>query len=303
MKWLCELIGIPSDNQLDISVPKEKLVSNLKSRFTKMAALREFDNIEDIVYHTILRRRLAGKLVDELHVVEVKLHEPKYVKIIAEAFQAAIPYSQIIVFSSMGKYLLFTSHSQNKPIRSYQFSDWVYEEELMIDFLLGIQRQSENTIVENDWNSWMELLTRLDKLFYSASSNSYLCLRHLIDILRIREVQSGAELIWPIISSLVLCGKIEYFEDLPFITWSDATSAYLEAKPHLSVFSSIEDDRFGIDRQFERLTCFDFVSSGDTVDLLEEIERSVLYSEYASEDYDDGRYYGNSDEEYYDDYG
>ena len=140
MKWLNELSGIPVNSMLNVSIPKEKLVANIRTKFVQMAAARELDYIEDIVYHAIFRDVAGRKTIDELHIIEVKLREPKYVKIIAEAFQQAIPYSQVLIFSSGEKYLLFESDPQTDAIRQYQFSEWVYEEELVIDFSFGIKK-------------------------------------------------------------------------------------------------------------------------------------------------------------------
>ena len=302
MKWLNELSGIPANSMLNVSIPKEKLVANIRTRFVQMAAARELDYIEDIVYHAIFRDVAGRKTIDELHIIEVKLREPKYVKIIAEAFQQAIPYSQIIVFSSGEKYLLFESDPQTDAIRQYQFSEWVYEEELVIDFSFGIKRQPEEVIAPNDRGTWNDLPEKLSNLFYAASHSDYLCMRRLVDILRIREMKYRKELILPIIAKLIEYGKIEYFDDVPFVTWSDADSLYGRAFPH-KFWPSIEDSRFGIDRQFEPLAMDDFASREETLNLLEEIECSIpnhgydpdRYSEDDDEYNDDPERYGNND--------
>ena len=313
MKWLNELSGIPVNSMLNVSIPKEKLVANNRTKFVQMAAARELDYIEDIVYHAIFRDVVGRQTIDELHVIEVKLREPKYVKIIAEAFQQAIPYSQIIIFSSGEKYLLFESDPQTDSIRQYQFSEWVYEEELVIDYSFGEKRQPEAIIDPKNQETWKNLHEKLSTIFHAASHSGYLCMRRLIDILRIREMQYGKELIRPIIAKLIEYGKIEYFDEVPFVTWSDADSLYGRAFPH-KFWPSIEDYRFGIDRQFEPLTMDDFASHEETQNLLEEIECSIpnhgydpdRYSEEDDEYNDDPERYGDDDdydyEERYDDY-
>lgn len=302
MKWLNELSGIPANSMLNVSIPKEKLVANIRTRFVQIAAARELDYIEDIVYHAIFRDVVGRKTIDELHVIEVKLREPKYVKIIAEAFQQAIPYSQIIVFSSGEKYLLFESDPQTDSIRQYQFSEWVYEEELVIDYSFGEKRQPAAIIDPENRENWNDLPDKMSNLFYTASHSDYLCMRRLVDILRIREIQYGKELIHPIIAKLIEYGKMEYFDDIPFVTWSDADSLYGRAFPH-KFWPSIEDYRFGIDRQFEPLTMDDFTSYEETLTLLEGIEYSLpshgydpdRYSEEDDEFNDDPERYGNND--------
>lgn len=302
MKWLNELSGIPVNSMLNVSIPKEKLVANIRTKFVQMAAARELDYIEDIVYHTIFRDVVGRQTIDELHIIEVKLREPKYVKIIAEAFQQAIPYSQIIIYSSGEKYLLFESDPQTDTIRQFQFSEWVYEEELVIDYSFGVKRQPEAIIDPENRETWKDLHEKLSNIFHAASYSGYLCMRRLIDILRIREMQYEKELIRPIIAKLIEYGKIEYFEDVPFVTWSDADSLYGRAFPH-KFWPSIEDYRFGIDRQFEPLTMDDFASREETLNLLEEIECSIpnhgydpdRYSEDDDEYNDDPERYGNND--------
>ena len=295
MKWLNELCGIPVDSVLNVSIPKEKLVANVRTKFVQMAATRELDYVEDIVYHAILRDRQELQTFHELHIIEVKLQEPKYIKIIAEAFEQAIPYSKIVIFSSMGKYLLFESYADGEPVKKFQFSDWVYDEELMTDFSLGIRRQTETDINPNHWESWEHLPALMSSLFRTSAYSGYLCLRHLVDILKIREMQCDKELIHPLIAQLVEYGKIEYFDDVPFVTWSDADSVYRAAFPYKYVSSGIEDERFGIDRQFEPLTKGDFTSYEEVSCLLEEIECSLSYQGY------DPDKYNSEDDEYNDD--
>jgi hypothetical protein len=217
-----------------------------------------------------------------------------YVKAIAEAFQQAIPYSQILVFSSGGKYLLFESYPHADAVNQYQFSDWVYEEELLIDYSFGIKRESAAVVDPKNRETWSYLPERLSGIFHAATYSGYLCVRRLIDILRIRELQYGKELIHPIIAKLIEYGKIEYFDDTPYVTWSDADSLYGRFFPH-KFWPSIEDGRFGIDRRFEPLTTGDFASYEETLNLLEEIEFSI-----PNHGYDPGRY-SVEDDEYNDD--
>lgn len=294
MKWFNELSGVSANNMLNISIPKEKLANNIKNNSVKMAAARELEYIEDIVYHAIFRDVVGRRTIDELHIIEVKLREPKYIKIIAEAFQQAIPYSQIVIFSSGEKYALFESNTQADTAKQFQSSKWVYEEELLIDYSLGLKRQSEPVIDLSNVQSWKYLPERLWDIFCVASDSEYLCLRHLIDILRIRELEFEKKLVRPVISKAIEYGKVEYFDDMPFVTWSDANSLYGAAFPYKNS-CSIKDHRFGIDRQFGPLTEGDFASYEETLYLLEEIECSLPYrgydpDRYSIEDDDPKRY-------------
>lgn len=294
MKWLNELCGIPANSMLNVSIPKEKLIANIRTKFVQMAATRELDSIEDIIYHAIFRNVVERQVINELHIIEVKLREPKYIKAIAEAFQQAIPYLQVIVFSSGEKYLLFEADNQADAIMQHQFSDWVYEEELLIDYSFGIKRGPGTTIDPANYETWNYLPERLSDIFRAATYSGYLCMRRLIDILRIREMQYGKALIHPIIAKLIEYGKIEYFDDIPFVTWSDADSIYGRLFPY-KFWPSIGDWRFGIDRQFEPLTASDFATYEEILDLLEEVESTISYSGYESDNYN------AEDDEYNDD--
>ena len=301
MKWLNELCGIPVNSTLNVSIPKEKLVANIRTKFVQMAAARELDYIEDIIYHAIFRDVVGREVIDELHIIEVKLREPKYVKAIAEAFQQAIPYSQLIIFSSSEKYLLFESNDSTEPITQIQFSDWVYEEELLIDYSFGIRREPGAIIDPRNYETWNYLPKRLSDIFRAATCSGYLCMRRLIDILRIREMQYEKELIHPILAKLIEYGKIEYFDDTPFVTWSDADSIYGRLFPY-KFWPSIKDGRFGINRRFEPLSTGDFASYEETLNLLEEIECSIPNHGYDPERYSvEDDEYNDNPERYGDD--
>lgn len=290
MDWFDKLSGISKDNILDVSIPKEKLIQNIKSKFLQMELESEWDNINDIVYHAILRSEKPGYYPQELHIIEVELAEPKYVKAIAAALQSAIPYQQIILFSSQGKYLLFEAYTNEPSVHPHQFSSWVYEEELMVDFSLGGEQQNEKPLIENDWETWDEFIYWLFDLFRGAESSGFICLRHLIDVLKIRENQYEREYIRPIIARLMEKGRMEYFNDIPFVTWSNATAVYQKQNAHQWWRDSIEDERFGIDREYESLTESDFTTFEETMELLNDIEY------YSSEEEEDDWYSGSEDD-------
>lgn len=301
MKWLYELTGIPQDHALRLAIPKEKLLGNIRTKFIQSAVKREIEYIDDIVYHAIFRSEPALSYHGELHIIEVKLRDPKYVKSIAEAFDQAIPYWKIIIFSSGDKYLLFESHSDGNRIMQYQFSDWVYEEELLIDFSFGISRHPESVIDPDNQEEWSQLPELLSNLFRASSNSDYLSLRHLMDFLRIRELQYDKVLVRPVIFKAIEYGKIEYYDGMPFITWTDAHSLYRASFPR-NYLGGIGDGRFGIDRQFDSLSRDDFHSSDDVLRLLEEGECAFLYHSYDPARYDfESDEFNNDSERYGDD--
>ena len=272
MEWLLKLSGISKNNLLNISIPKEKLVNNIKSKVLKTRTIQELNNIEDIIYHAVFREKRLPGFCEELHVIEVKLYEPQYVKTIAEAFQKAIPYTLIIIFSAGEKYLLFNSYNQGE-VREYQFSDWVYEEEITTDFDLGSQKDNVDTIaVEDDFLLWLDLRNQISELFEQAEYSQYICLRHFIDILKIREIQQEKDYVRPILSRILDNGMIEYFDDTPFITWSDADSLYRQLNPHSILVYGVEDERYGIDTKFKALFKDDFTTQHEVFQLLREAE-------------------------------
>lgn len=267
MDWLFQYIGIPDLNTMDVSIPKEKVTANVKTDLAKKAIIREFNNINEINYHAIIRGEKLDDFNEELHIIEVVLSEPKYIKPIAEAFQQAIPYSKVIIFASGDKYVFFNCSQFSSSISQYDYSDWVYKEELMVDFDLGVERQPA---VRKDETDIWALTQKIRDIFYDAEQSDYISLRHYIDDLKIREIQYGREYVQPIISELAGSDKIEYFADFPFVLRTDADAQYQKRKIYSSSFGSVEDGRFGIDRRFEPLTKSDFTTVDEMMLLLDE---------------------------------
>ena len=249
-----------------------------------MRMRNETNNIEDIIYHAIFRDKIVGHYFDELHIIEVVLNEPKYVKTIAEAFQRTIPYRQIIIFSSGGKYLLFHSYDAKEAIRDWQFSMWVYEEELSVDFSLGTERHKLESIISNDSKSWWELDEQFYNLFSSTQYSEFICLRHLIDMLKIRETETGRKHVQSVITQLVRDDEIVYFNDSPFVLETIANGVYNE-RNHRYPFGGVVDGRFGIDKYFEPLREGDFTTFDEVQSILNQAEYLLIYED--SESYDD----------------
>ena len=107
MRLLLNNDGYHIQDGMRTSIPKEKLLEKLKTVCQKERLYREIDNIENVVYQYILRVEPLSPNSEELHFLEVRLHEPKYVKPIAETLHNLIPYYKCVVFSSAKKYLLF----------------------------------------------------------------------------------------------------------------------------------------------------------------------------------------------------
>ena len=301
MDWLSKLSGIAPDMLMNISIPKEKLVGNLKNSLFKVIVTGEFGNVQDIIYHAILRETCSSGYSEELHIIEVSLYEPKYVKAIAEAFQKTIPYPKVIIFSSGEKYLFFHDYGLKNEISQHQFSDWVYEEELMVDYALGVELQAESACADYNLELCSNLPYQLEDFFHCAESSEFICLRHLIDDLKILEINTGKNYVRPILFQLINEDRVEYLNDIPFVLWSDANQQYHRRTPEKSALtSSIVDHRFGIDRRFEPLTASDFTTTEEVMDLLSEAEGTLCYLEWDEDRYDDKK----SDEysEDYDDY-
>lgn len=286
MNWFDKLSGIPSDNLLQTSVPKDKLITNIKSGALKNSMIRELDNVQEIIYHAIFRHTVSDEYAAELHIIEIKLFTPRYVKVIAEAFQKAIPYEKVIVFSSGEKYLLFHDHGQDFPISQYQFSDWVYEEELLIDPDFRTAQQPLADVATDDFESWINYPDQLSDLFRASQSSSFICLRRLIDILKIREINSGRSYVHSIVTQLVSEDRIEYFDEMPFVLQTDADQQYLRRNPNKFSWEHVEDRRFGIDRQFEPLTVGDLTTQSDVLELLADVESAALRPEWEDSTYD-----------------
>lgn len=299
MNWFNKLSGIAPNNLQSTSIPKGKLIENIKNRLLKNSTLRELDNVQDIVYHAIFRHTITDEYEGELHIIEVKLLLPQFIKVIAEAFHKAIPYPKVIIFSSGEKYLLFRDYGHDFPISRYDFTDWVYEEELLVDFSLGTDRQAVYEIAVNNREEWGEFPYQFSNMFSSAESSTFICLRHLIDLLKIREINSGRDYVRPIVTQLVSEDCIEYYNDMPFVLWTDADQQFLRRNPGKSSYDHIDDRRFGIDRRFEPLTEADFTTQSEVTDLLSVAESTALYLDWENNEHDQ---YDNSDSEDFDFY-
>lgn len=286
MNWLKKLSGIPSDNLLQTSIPKDKLAANVRSKFLKYSMNREMDNVQEIVYHAIFRHTVSHEYAAELHIIEIKLLTPKYVKVIAEAFQKAIPYEKIIIFSSGEKYLLFRDYGHDYPITQHQFSDWVYEEELLVDTDFGTDQLPLADVDLNDFEAWIDYPHQLSELFDNAKFSSFICLRRLIDILKIREINSGRSYVHSVVTQLVGEDRIEYFNEMPFVLQTDADQQYLRRNPNKYPWEHVDDRRFGVDRQFEPLMAGDFTTQSEVQELLADAESAALSPEWEDNAYD-----------------
>lgn len=288
MDWLNKLIGMSPADLLNVSIPKEKMVQNIKSTFLQMALTRELENIQDIVYQAIFRQKISESLSEELHIIEVALIEPKYIKVIAEALQKAIPYPKIVIFSSAEKYLLFLSDGYEEKLLQYQFSDWVYEEELLADRFYGTVRDLDTPLQKCHEDALYALYFGIANFFDKAQYSEYICLRHMIDILKKRELQNGEDYVLPAISRLVNEDRVEYFGDMPFVLQRDADQQYQRIRGCPFGDVHIEDERFGIDRKFEPLRALDFTTQDEVMQILQKAEEAFFRPRWNHEDkYDD----------------
>lgn len=271
MDWFYKLSGISPGELLDFSIPKDKPISHIKSESLQRSMLIDMENIDDIVYRYIFRHKSPYGLVKELHIIEVVLTEPSYVKAIAESLHKTIPYSKVVIFSSQGKYLLFYADSDEKEIFHRHFTDWVYEEELLAHSCLGFENPPKFFPDVCNLDTIERLPVQLISLFSDVSSNEYICLRHLIDILKIRESKLERELVLPILSALISEDRIVHLEEMPFVLQRDADQQCRWLFDTVK-FQSIVDMRFGIDRQFALLRSDEFTSVSEVFQLLHAAE-------------------------------
>ena len=271
MDWLYRLCGISPGELLNFSIPKNKPIAHIKSNSLLRSMLIDMENIDDIIYRYIFRHRSPNGPVKELHIIEVILTEPSYVKAIAESLHKAIPYSKVVIFSSQEKYLLFCADSDEKEISRRNFTDWVYEEELLTESCLHFENPTNNFSGVCNLDTIERLPVQLLSLFSDVSSNEYICLRHLIDILKIRETELERELVLPLLSALISEDRIVHLGETPFVLQRDADQQCRWLFDTVK-FQSIVDMRFGIDRQFAPLRSDEFTSVSEAFQLLHAAE-------------------------------
>lgn len=297
MKLIFDEEGFYSESRYNTTIPKEKLIEKLQTVPQKQKLYREIDNIEEILYHHILRTNdppAYPAYREELHIIEVKLHEPKFVKPIAETLHQLIPYKKCVVFSSGQKYLLFVD-APNLEISQYDYTDWQYLEEILFEDNRVVLDIPDN--VDEDSATLEDVQTDVWKLFATHSrGTSYSSLRRIIDLFKIREERDGKNFLKASILELVEYDQVEYFNDHPFVEITHANQQY--AKRNTQHFSSetLEDNRFGIDRQFESLRKDEFTTNEETAELLEEaVQRSVGLDDAFPDDlYDDNEWTDNN---------
>ena len=268
MRLLLNNDGYHIQDGMRTSIPKEKLLEKLKTVCQKERLYREIDNIENVVYQYILRVEPLSPNSEELHFLEVRLHEPKYVKPIAETLHNLIPYYKCVVFSSAKKYLLFVD-DPSLEISKFNYTEWQYLEEILfdeneitVDFpeTIGIREATIRGLQENVW-----------KVFSTHSNGTtYDSLRRIIDYFKIREKQEGKNLLRAAIREMVATDQIEYFNDNPFVEKEQADQQYVKINGQVYGYTELADDRFGIDRWFEQLSENEFTTPEETSELLED---------------------------------
>lgn len=275
MDWLIDLCSIPSNVVMDVSIPTHKLIKNIKTQSLRKEMQYELQNVEDVIYRTIFRDHADGENdYNEFHIVEIKLRKPQYVKTIAKACHEAIPYSKLIVFSSNEKHLLFCAGKDDKAYARANFTPWLYKEE--IDFYYD---QVCGKYADGFSKPWMRTLACIEEMVYEAEDGDYICLRRLIDLLKIREIKDDAEYISEILSQLAQDDKIALYKDNYFVLRDEADAYYDQQKIHLYGSSSIEDRRFGADKQFNLLETSEFTTTAEAIELLTKAMNTDLYDE------------------------
>ena len=267
MKLVFDSEGFYAESRINTTIPKEKLIEKLQTVRQKQKLYREIDNIEEILYHHILRTNDHPAYREELHIIEVKLHEPKFVKPVAETLHLLIPYRKCVIFSSGQKYLLFID-TPNMEVSQYDYTYWQYLEEILFeDTEISIEIPD---IADEDTVSLSSVQAEIYSAFSGHLANSsYACLRRIIDLFKIREERDGKRILNAAINELVEYDQVEYFNDNPFIVISHADQQYAKRNTQLFSFSTLEDYRFGIDRQFELLSKDELTTPAEAAELLQ----------------------------------
>ena len=133
------MVGLPKSTEFNRRIPKQKFYENL----TVSPTLKRFfvDQIKVIYWRnkiaTTTMNLVAGEMVTEIEIFEVKLNEPKLDESVLRQIDKEIPYHIIFLLEYGGKYQAWTAYKEAAAsgnnafkVGTYYHTDWLKESEL-----------------------------------------------------------------------------------------------------------------------------------------------------------------------------
>ena len=150
------MIGLPKSTEFNRRIPKQKFYENL----TVSPTLKRFfvDQIKVIYWRNKIAATtmnlVAGEVVTEIEVFEVKLNESKLDESVLRQIDKEIPYHIIFLLEYDGKYQAWTAYKEVDTSRNnafkvgpYYHTDWFGEAELPLKIDgLSIDKVYENFV-------------------------------------------------------------------------------------------------------------------------------------------------------------
>jgi hypothetical protein len=272
------ILGLEKERAVNLPLSYERLFCKVNSISNRKKLRFSEDNIQRITIKYSLKSSTPGK---ELEVIEIAIYEPEYHSFIAEAMMSIIPYDMLLIFVSGDKYLLMSNAGGNfKECEANTgdalYTSWIYKEEL-----------EENSLLYTSWNECYEkvysshdellaytLIEQVMRSFYALRDTfqgmEYLCVRRLIDLLKMREKDYDCEYVRPVLSLLYTYQEIEFLhEDYEMIALNYAESAFNEVNGRkYGCELELIDKRYCDDRYFRGLRENEFTTIQETLDLL-----------------------------------
>lgn len=276
MNNLYSFLGLQNQKALNLDLLPEKILSHTHGEKRKQDFSFETKNIHKMTLKYSLKASQAAE-PKELQIIEIEIDQPKYCTPILRAFIEAIPYAFLLVFNSYDRYCLVYNDPEDHNNGFFQ-SEWIYEEELSDEFLDYVLEQGD-AIDEYDLQDdgvISDLLTRFIHLFNSFLLPKYICLRRLMDCLRIRECVDDQEYLKEVVEKLINYGNIIELDYLTYaVDFGDAIHAFqeVEGSPWGHV---LVDDRYSTDRFFDAAP----ISDWTTMDEMESLYRELKDGRY-----------------------
>lgn len=153
-----KMLGFPKATEFNKRIPKQKFYENmdvspaLKRVFVEQIRLIHWRN--KIAPATI--NLAPGKTVDEIEVIEIKLHQPSLDEVLLRQIDKEIPYHILFVLSCGNKVQAWAGYkkaaeSSTKAfkVNKYYRTDWMLEDELTLEIeRLNIDAVWDNFIIQ-----------------------------------------------------------------------------------------------------------------------------------------------------------
>lgn len=260
MRRIYEVLGFdtfPLNKPIEVEEIKEYV------NFTK--------EIEDALKH-VDSISIAYSLKDdngkELLVFEFSMREltkcEQYMKMLTKVFQ----YSFAIVFITDDKYRLMLDDKYDLYEGERLDSGWIYDEELLDEF---IENYFDDEFPLESVSDLNQFYSNYEEFIDAYSSCEYICLRRLIDLLKIRNIVRHDESIEKVINNLFMSGDLEMLNDYIGVVYL----GYAETS--YSIFGhtyTIKDSRFNEDNFYAQLPSDEFTSMDECMELYKSIVTS-----------------------------